>query len=107
VHDLQDDSIEAGIVSGKIKLHLVGKGDSAALMAFEIIGKEFVIVALKNFKTKNDIDLSDAAENEAMRLGKIAGCSYLRFHTFRPALVKIALSRNYLPPEFVLRKKLS
>lgn len=106
VHVLQDASIEAGILSGKIKLHLVGKGQDAALLAYEVIGKEFVIVALKNLKTKNEIDLSEHATAAGLKLGKELGCDFIRFHTFRPGLVKKALEQGYLPAEFILRKEI-
>lgn len=106
VHVLQDDSIERGIVAGRIKLHLVGTGDDAALMAYEIIGKEFVIVGLKNIKTKNSVDLTHAATASGLKLGRENGCEFIRFHTFRVGLVRKALDTGYLPTEFILRKKI-
>lgn len=106
VHDLQDASIEEGIRTGKIKLHLIGDSVSSALMAYEIQGREFVIVALKSIHTEHTVDLAILATTEAEKMGRAIGCAYVRFHTFRPALVRRALNNGYLPTEFVLRKKI-
>lgn len=73
-------------------------------MAYEVQGKEFVVVALKEIKTKTHVDLFVCATREAEKLGKANGCSYIRFHTFRPGLVKKALRENFMPAEFIMRK---
>jgi hypothetical protein len=104
VHDLQDDLFERNVASGRCKLHVIGRDGDTALMAYEIQGKEFVVIALKGIETKKHIDLFECACREADKLGRAAGCSYIRFHTFRHGLVKKALREHFLPAEFILRK---
>lgn len=104
VHDLQDELFERNVRNGTCKLHVIGQGEDTALMAYEIQGKEFVVIALKELKTDKHVDLFECACREAEKLGRSNGCSYIRFHTFRPGLVKKALRENFLPAEFILRK---
>jgi len=104
VHDLQDELFERNVANGTCKLHVVGRDGDNALMAYEIQGKEFVVIALKEIETQKHVDLFECACREADKLGRANGCSYIRFHTFRPGLVKKALRENFLPAEFILRK---
>lgn len=106
VHDLQDAPLENAIASGRCKLHLIGKGENVALVAYEIQGKEFVICALKSVKTNHELDLSVQSIADVTPLAKENNCSYIRFHTFRPGLVRKALDIGFLPSEFILRKAL-
>jgi hypothetical protein len=106
VHDLQDSAIEKDIQSGKTKIRVIGNPENLAILAYEIIGTELLIVALKSIKTNSDIDLSVECTKEAEKIGREKGCKYIRFHTFRPGLVVKALEQGYLPAEFILRKKL-
>jgi hypothetical protein len=106
VHDLQDELFERNIKNGTCKLHVIGQGEDTALMAYEIQGREFVCIALKEIKNKNHVDLFECAVREGEKLGRVNGCAYLRFHTFRPGLVKKALRANFLPAEFILRRPL-
>lgn len=66
-------------------------------------GREFVLVAGYGRDGRN---LTDEVKPQVEALARSLGCSSVRFHTMRPALVLAAVAAGYHVGEIILRKHL-
>lgn len=106
IHEEQDEAILNGILNGECKLVEIKSEIGNAVLTYEIQGDIFVIIALHFINKNSPASLLPKILLSCETLAKNNNCKQLKFHTFRPGLVKQTLEMGFMPCEYIMRKKI-
>lgn len=105
IHNEVDEQIINGIKSGECKVLDVSTSLGNFVLCYEIQNDVFMIIALKAVGKTKDGFLK-LVMDFSTKLAKQNNCKQLKFHTFRPGLVKASIELGFLPCEYILRKSI-